>query len=110
MMNSSSKIKLSEEHSGFIFEKDPLKVIELIKKHSGGSGSIAFQNAIEKNLFSDLPFLQPGGRNNVRIIEITSLSLIMVIIFGLFGYKRYRQSRTTPQFQKLSDAIEMIEK
>lgn len=40
-------LKLSKEHSGFIFEKDPFESIEKLKQHSGGSGSKALKMSME---------------------------------------------------------------
>ena len=40
-------MKLSKEHSGFIFENDPHESIEKLQQHSGGSGSKALQMSME---------------------------------------------------------------
>lgn len=40
-------LKISEEHSGFIFEPDPFESIKKLKVHSGGSGSMALQMSMQ---------------------------------------------------------------
>mmetsp|Transcript_31547 Transcript_31547/g.48049 ORF Transcript_31547/g.48049 Transcript_31547/m.48049 type:complete len:593 (+) Transcript_31547:36-1814(+) len=47
-IGSNLRLKLSIEHSGFEFEKDPEKSAELLKKHSGGKGSKALLMAIQR--------------------------------------------------------------
>ena len=42
-----SQLKISEEHSGFIFEPDPFESIKKLKVHSGGSGSMALQMSMQ---------------------------------------------------------------
>ena len=42
-------MKLSAEHSGYIFEKEPIESIEKLKKHSGGVGSRAIRMTMESN-------------------------------------------------------------
>lgn len=43
---SQLMLKLSVEHSGFVFEKDPNKSATLLEKHSGGHGSRALRMAM----------------------------------------------------------------
>ena len=43
------QLKLSHEHQGFCFEKDPIKAAEMLKDHSGGSGSEALMMAMTRN-------------------------------------------------------------
>lgn len=43
------RLKLSIEHSGFIFERETDKVIKLLLKHSGGKCSQAFRTSIENH-------------------------------------------------------------
>jgi hypothetical protein len=43
------QLKLSHEHQGFCFEKDPVKAAEMLKNHSGGSGSEALMMAMARN-------------------------------------------------------------
>jgi hypothetical protein len=42
------QLKLSHEHQGFSFEKDPVKAAEMLKDHSGGSGSEALMMAMAR--------------------------------------------------------------
>lgn len=42
-------LKLSEEHSGFKFQKEPRDAAELLKKHSGGVGSEALLMALVRS-------------------------------------------------------------
>lgn len=42
-------LKLSHEHSGFVFENDPRKSIDRIQKHSGGTGSIALRMTMQES-------------------------------------------------------------
>ena len=42
------KLKISHEHSGFMFENNPLQSIEKIAKHSGGAGSAALRMAMNR--------------------------------------------------------------
>ena len=44
------KLKISHEHSGFIFENNPLQSIEKIAKHSGGAGSAALRMAMNRGM------------------------------------------------------------
>jgi len=46
-------LKLSIEHSGFTFEKDLNKSIDLIRKHSGGKCSKAISIALNNGIFSN---------------------------------------------------------
>ena len=46
----SVQLKLSTEHSGFTFEKDPAKSVQLLKAHSGGKGSQALLMAMSRNV------------------------------------------------------------
>lgn len=39
------KLRLSHEHTGFTFEKEPEKAIELMQHHSGGKVSEALRMA-----------------------------------------------------------------
>jgi hypothetical protein len=41
-----NQLKLSIEHSGFIFEKDPSKAIDMLKEHSGGKVSEVLKMAL----------------------------------------------------------------
>jgi len=43
-------LKLSREHQGFCFEKDPTKAAEMLRSHSGGKGSEALLMAMSKNM------------------------------------------------------------
>jgi len=43
------QLKLSKEHSGFVFEKDPEKAAELVEKHSGGKGTEAIVMALSRD-------------------------------------------------------------
>lgn len=47
-IGSNLRLKLSVEHSGFEFEKDPEKAAELLSKHSGGNGSKALLLAMQR--------------------------------------------------------------
>jgi len=47
-IGSNLRLKLSVEHSGFEFEKDPEKAAELLKQHSGGKGSKALLMAVHR--------------------------------------------------------------
>lgn len=40
------QLKLSIEHSGFIFEKDPSTAIDMLKEHSGGKVSEVLKMAV----------------------------------------------------------------
>ena len=42
-------MKISVEHSGFLFEKEPIESIDKIQKHSGGIGSRALRMTMESN-------------------------------------------------------------
>ncbi len=42
-------LKISHEHSGFIFENDPWETIKKIQKHSGGTGSAALRMSMTTN-------------------------------------------------------------
>ncbi len=42
-------LKISHEHSGFIFENDPWETIKKIQKHSGGTGSAALRMSMAAN-------------------------------------------------------------
>jgi 8-oxo-dGTP pyrophosphatase MutT (NUDIX family) len=46
---SSLRLKLSVEHSGFMFEKNPERSAELLQKHSGGNGSKALLMAMQRD-------------------------------------------------------------
>jgi hypothetical protein len=43
------QLKLSSEHQGFCFERDPIKAAEMLKNHSGGNGSKALMMAMSRN-------------------------------------------------------------
>ena len=43
MLTSLLQLKLSHEHSGWTFEKDPNKSAELLAVHSGGTGATALR-------------------------------------------------------------------
>ena len=40
------QLKLSVEHSGFTFEKDPQKAMEMLHLHSGGKVAEALKKAV----------------------------------------------------------------
>eukprot|EP00554_Chaetoceros_debilis_P000651 CAMPEP_0194086642 /NCGR_PEP_ID=MMETSP0149-20130528/21896_1 /TAXON_ID=122233 /ORGANISM="Chaetoceros debilis, Strain MM31A-1" /LENGTH=273 /DNA_ID=CAMNT_0038769773 /DNA_START=167 /DNA_END=989 /DNA_ORIENTATION=- len=48
MNGSHLTLKISDEHSGFIFENDPRKTIDRIQKHSGGTGSVALRMTMQE--------------------------------------------------------------
>lgn len=50
----SSQLKLSEEHQGFMFEKDLSKAVESLTLHSGGKVSKALRMALENGEVSRL--------------------------------------------------------
>lgn len=43
MLTSPLQLKVSHEHSGWTFEKDPNKSAELLAVHSGGTGATALR-------------------------------------------------------------------
>mmetsp|Transcript_21148 Transcript_21148/g.24025 ORF Transcript_21148/g.24025 Transcript_21148/m.24025 type:complete len:202 (-) Transcript_21148:1205-1810(-) len=51
----SLMLKISEEHSGFIFEPDPHESVKKLKQHSGGSGSIALHMSMRSNSTRGVP-------------------------------------------------------
>jgi len=53
-------LRISREHSGYIFVNDPLQSIDKIVKHSGGTGAKALRMSIESN---------PDGNDNGNDID-----------------------------------------
>jgi hypothetical protein len=57
------QLRISEEHSGFIFEQDPFESINKLKQHSGGSGSMALQISMQN-------YAQPNPNAPIEDMEI----------------------------------------
>ena len=60
-------MKISEEHSGFIFEPDPLESIQKLKQHSGGTGSMALQMSMQYNAMVSPKLNAPGEDFELKV-------------------------------------------
>jgi hypothetical protein len=88
-------LNLSEEHSGFIFESDPVKSIAKIKKHSNGTGSMVLQMMTAQKNVNE----RDGDMNNI-ITKIVISSILVCICFMIYckrtskGSKREEKAKT----------------
>ncbi len=67
-INILLQLKISEEHSGFIFEADPFESIKKLKVHSGGAGSMALQMSMN-NYAVALPNPNAPGEDWEIVLE-----------------------------------------
>jgi hypothetical protein len=81
------QLKLSEEHSGFIFEADPYESIKKLKQHSGGSGSMALQMSMQNYAISKPNPNAPSEDGEVRLDKADPY-----IDLEIFPQKRKRNS------------------
>lgn len=80
---SDLKLRLSHEHSGFLFEPDPMESIQKLTKHSGGMGSLVLRQSMNiaarlekieiqqqaKKEKRSIPQYEEVGKKNVELLS-----------------------------------------
>lgn len=75
-IGSNLRLKLSIEHSGFEFEKNPERSAELLKQHSGGNGSKALMMAMQRDKREDRSSGSVGKEEEV-VVEKSNVDLVV---------------------------------
>jgi len=68
---SHLKLKLSNEHSGFTFEKDMMKAADLVKQHSGGKCAEALRMALMHQDTTEQGNKESQGENREPFVIVT---------------------------------------